>query len=381
MTRSEDANVSSDRILLVGKRRSMHLYRWSRYLDAIGSKYDLFSMIPGDEYDYRCERDLSPRFKVMGRVLTALTNPIRAAVGVSVAKKYGIVHVHSLDRYQTRIALGAGNKLIVSCLGSDILVRYRNAKGAAKKTMRRALDKANVITCDSPAIFDALTAEGIPKSKIRLISWGVDTNLFRPLSRNEREEIRRNFGIPETARVLLSMRSATPFYRILEIIEQFRSISWSEETVLFLHISPFSDAFYVEKCLAAAKGIPNIVINTTDMTPQFLYKLYAAADIDLHFPQSDAAPVSMLEGMACGNAILCDRDIPAYRLMSEKYMIGLIRLADLDDTAVTATIDRNLSDATGNRAVVLETDSLQRTVALVECLMRDIASSPDSTVS
>jgi glycosyltransferase involved in cell wall biosynthesis len=331
-------------------------------------------MIPGKEFDYHCLADLSPQGIPATGKLRPILNALRAIRGALLASRFSIVHVHSLDIYQAFICLGARRKLIVSCMGSDILELYDKSNGLLRMLFDRVLRRADAITCDASSVLKALVAAGVDEGKIRIIMWGVDTEEFLFLPQPEKDAIRRRFGLSIDALVFLSIRSLHPLYRIKELIEQYKRTVTRRDMILFIHVSPYSDPNYVAECRGAAASATNIIFNEHPVAPERLVQIYNAADASLHFPITDAAPVSMLESIACGNVIICDEGIAAYRELAQTYSIKMTQLTEINEDMLGRAASVSRERAMSNRELLINRDSRRATSVLVRSLREGVGS-------
>ncbi|MEI6385624.1 MAG: glycosyltransferase [Spirochaetota bacterium] len=356
-------------LLLVGNRGSIHIFRWSRYLDDSRLDYDIYSRQSAASFGQKCQRDLTSFSSLKDGRIRRFLNPILALRGMMHASRYQVVNVHSLDFYNAIISFGVRGSLLLTCYGSDILVFYEQSRGLVKLLLRSALRRAKAITCDSSSVRDLLVREGIDPGHIDLVTWGVDAEEFCPTGKEERLALRSRFGLPSAALVCLSIRTLKPLYRILELVQRFKAEIKSDHIVLFVHVNPFGDSSYVDECIKAAAGATNIVFKTKPIDAAEVRSLYRVSDVSLHFPESDATPVSMLEGIACCNAILCDSSIPAYRELGEAYSLTFTDLSALDEAVLRRATAMGLASSAENRRVLMERDSRSRSAALVSDLV------------
>ena len=104
--------------------------------------------------------------------------------------------------------------------------------------------------------------------------------------------------------------------------------------------------------------------------------LYVACDIVLHFPSSDATPVSMLEALASGCAVICSDALDAYRVLAGDYQILRLPLEKLDDTAVRAACDLRSRYGAANAETIGRLHSRERTVDALRPMIEALVPGP-----
>ncbi len=137
--------------------------------------------------------------------------------------RVSVLHLQSLGRGLLLTPLVRGRDLVVSPWGSEILAS--SDRGVVPYLRRWTLCRARLVLTTSADMARIVnTHYGVPKNRIRTVSWGVNTDLFRPSSnREERAEARRGWSLPEVGMMVLSPRGVAPQYRTLEIVRAFAS--------------------------------------------------------------------------------------------------------------------------------------------------------------
>jgi hypothetical protein len=168
---------------------------------------------------------------------------------------------------------------------------------------------------------------------------------------------------------LLSIRNVHPTYRILEIIRWFGSSIPSGKITLWIRVSPYSDPSYLEACRIAAKEYPHILFNDDPIDYFGMHEIYQVADIGLHYPISDAKPVSMLEGIACGNLIFCDPGLDAYKNLGQRYRLHLAHLSSLSEQTLIQSLCDKAEEEQFNREMLTQYDDQQININILGKLM------------
>jgi len=364
--------------ILIGDHNSPHLYRWAGFLEDAG--IDTITIgygeaVPQDRYFYRILIDRGATVRTLFGKIASFVKDIHCIA----TEKPDYISVHFLTFRSALLILFSPRPAILSCWGTDILVDQPAARGLKRSIRGKALGKSSWITCDAEAVRQSVLREiSGPASKVKIIYWGVDTNLFRVPQPGrsialEAAALRKELGIPDKATVLLSNRLAAPNYRIVDIVRQFAAHVRDANTHLLLRIYPEAASSYsaavkteLEKADAQARGR----IHWLDRPMPFaeMPSLYEAGDLVLHFPRSDATPVSMIEAFACGCGVLCSDSIAAYKTLADDYQLYRIPLEKLDDSVVEEALALRSRFADANAATVRKRHSRDVTVRAIKAL-------------
>jgi glycosyltransferase involved in cell wall biosynthesis len=123
--------------------------------------------------------------------------------------KPDVVHVHSAGSYGILGLLAFFSPKIVTVWGSDVVI---NSESFLKRTLCKIiLRNSNLITTDAEHMIDGIRKIGVLDVPIEVIKFGIDTELFRPLSK--KIEIVKKFSLNKGPRVI-SMRNFDPIYDI-----------------------------------------------------------------------------------------------------------------------------------------------------------------------
>ena len=360
--------------ILFGDHLSPHVHRWSKYLE--DAQIEVITVGYGetaanDRYGYVRLVDRSSRIATKWSKFAAFI----ADLALIRAEKPDFISVHFLTFRFAMLILLAGVPAALTCWGSDILVDLPGSRGIARAVRRAAIRSARRITCDSADVARVIEGE-VPGAggKTRIVFWGIDTARFdiAEPGNDTGAEVRRRFGIPADAVVLLSNRLAAPNYRIRDIVLQFGDRVKSPSTHLIVRIQPGAPAAYVQDCLSASAGNPRIHWHEGPLPDSGMSALYHASDAVLHFPISDATPVSMLEALACGCAVIASEERESYRALEADYHILRIQLRDLDDAAVRDALHLRDQHARANAAAIGRIHSRAATVEALRIMTLDI---------
>jgi len=364
--------------VLFGDHSSPHVHRWVEFLEAAGTEVVVIGYGEGQAPDNYAYRRLISRSAMVGSSWGKFRSFI-ADLFLIRKENPDFVCVHFLTARYALLTLLLFRPCILTCWGSDILVDLPASRGLGFALRRAALARAARITCDSDEVFRAIaSASPAAAGKTQLIFWGIDTRFFRPPEPERRAGLvlREALGIPADAALLLSNRLAAPNYRIKEIIERFVAGVRDEGTHLLVRLQPGADHGYVRSCKAVGAGNERIHYLERPLADAEMPALYAACDMVLHFPRSDATPVSMLEALASGCAVLCSDSMDAYRVLADDYRITRLPLESLDDAAVGAALALRSRYAAPNARAVRRLHSREKTVGELRSMIEGLVPRP-----
>lgn len=318
------------RLLYIGWANHVHLARWAEYFAARGHRVWILPMISG---------------AVSGcTTLPFLTRRMRAGFQTAELRFYmrvlaiDLVHVHWAGFGVIPCRAGI-RRYVVTAYGSDIY--QLAARDAASRTeIAHALRASILVTVDSEDLRRTIVDLGVPQERIQVIQWGVDTALFHPGV--DGSELRRRIGIGES-RVIYSPRNIRSVYNVDVVLDAFKLILQSHPETLLIQKHYLCDSGEIESYLkrASERGVRERIRLVGDMPYKDLPALYSIADVLVSIPSSDATPMSVLEGMACG-VLPVVSDVPSLREWIVNGENGYI-VPIKDPVATAAAIGRVLS--------------------------------------
>lgn len=256
-----------------------------------------------------------------------------------------LVHVH-WAHFATNVQAVWRGPLVVTAWGSDVY-RRENFADADWNASLRALVAADLLTCDS----DDLAAElrrvlPAPPRRLEVVQWGVDTELFSPRGEDRRAEL----GLAGRL-VVFSARNFTPIYNQETVVAAFARVRAQHREAFLLMKRYGGNAAYFARIQAqiAELGLGEHVRTLEAVPYEEMPALYRTADVMISIPWSDAAPMSLLEAMACEvPSLVCD--LPSLREWVQPGETGvLVEPRDVD--AVSAALLRLLDDEALRRTI------------------------------
>jgi len=276
--------------------RHIHTERWIEWFAARGHECHLLTVQPGEIpgvalHDIRAGFGPKPlRYAFSLRRVKSLLRDIAP----------DLLNTHFLTGYGYWGHFSGFHPNVLTVWGDDVYLTPRES--ALKRWLaERALRSCDALTGDSTDILAAAVDLGARPERAFRVLWGVDFERFRP---QDAKAWRRSQGFADDDLLFFSPRSFTQaYYNIDVVIEAAARVMSREPRARFL----FSGYEGDPAPFWAAAGRAGI-----DEASKFLGRIphdefataLNAADVFISVPSVDATAVSLLEAMACGDAIV-----------------------------------------------------------------------------
>jgi len=219
-----------------------------------------------------------------------------------------LFHVHFLRGFGYWAVFAGMRPMVLTVWGDDVYkapylsrIRYRLS--------RRAIEMADAVTGDSRDILAEVERLGADPRKLHLVLWGVDFDLFHPVNGGS---FRSEWDIPDDAPLVLSTRSFTRDYYNIDVILDMVPGLVERVPGAIVAFAAYDGEGKELRARAARMGVEDSVRFTGRIDHGRLPLAYSAADVYITVPSLDATAVSLLEAMACGDAIIAS-DLPSNR--------------------------------------------------------------------
>ncbi|MBN1192837.1 MAG: glycosyltransferase family 4 protein [Coriobacteriia bacterium] len=317
----------ASRILIIGPAQSLALEQWVREMKSRGHEIRVMSPERPREAiaHLRSSTESGPR--VPGLRFVSRIRAIKRAIR---AFEPDVVHGHSAFNYGLWATLAGFPRTLVTCWGSDVLIAP-SLSATNRRKVRQALRRASYVTATSRTLLAA--AESVAGRPLRgeVLHWGVDTDVFTPVSREPREHL-----------TLLSLRAHKPLYNIDVILRAFARVH-SDHGHVRLVVGHQGDETARLEQLASDLGVADAVNFIGWVAEADLPGLYRSADVYISVPDSDGSAVSNLEAMASGLAVVAS-DLPSTREWVEPGVSGVLVPAR-DESALVSALTDLVTDA------------------------------------
>ncbi|MBU0743311.1 glycosyltransferase [bacterium] len=284
------------RLAFLSIGRHIHTERWILWFAERGHECHLLTVQPGEipgvaVHDIRAGSGPKPlRYAFSLRRVKTLLRDIGP----------DLLNTHFLTGYGYWGHFSGFHPNVLTVWGDDIyLTPHENA--LKRWLAERALRSCDALTGDSTDILAAAAAMGARPDRAFRVLWGVDFARFRPGSA---AAWRRAQGFADDHLLYFSPRSFTqPYYNIDVVIEAAARVMSREPRARFLFSGYEGDPapFWAS---AEEAGIAGVAKFLGRIPHEEFATALNAADVFISVPSVDATAVSLLEAMACGDAIV-----------------------------------------------------------------------------
>jgi len=285
------------RIAYVGNPAVVHIQRWVREFESRGHVCQLFAPAGPNVQD-----TAAVPIGVAGR--TGLPSTVIRVLDLRAHLRRfrpDVLHAHYALGYGTWAAMSGFRPLVVTCMGSDLLLAPDQSWKSRLK-VNLALRSADLVTVNAGHLASAAVRLGASPERVARVVQGVCTDIYAPVRRDVR------FAEP----LLLSTRHLHPIYRIDDLIRAAARLAKRGHR-FGLHLAGRGPDKFNLQALVRRLGLGERVefLGHLDGEPA-LAAAYQRADIYVSVSQSDGASVALLEAMASGLPVVAS-DIPASR--------------------------------------------------------------------
>jgi len=225
--------------------------------------------------------------------------------------------------------------VVVSARGSDI--NLYSTFPIIRRLLQYTLSRASRVIAVSKALKEIMVQLGIPDWKISVISNGVDTEKFRPLSKSEARE---KLGLPKDSKVVLSVGHLTANKGFDLLIKAMKILSKRSphRNICLLIVGEGVFRKELEK-IVSALDLDRHVVLAGAVSHEQLVLWYGAADLFCLASEMEGWPNVILESLACGTPVVATTagGIPEI-IKSDR--IGL--LTGRDESEIAKAIDVGL---------------------------------------
>lgn len=228
-----------------------------------------------------------------------------------------ILHAHRVNSAGWLAAASGFHPYVVTPWGSDVFVQPQRS-WVARLLARYTLRQADLITTISQAIGEQVIQLGARADTLQHVPSGVELDIFTPRfhSLQERLDLLRRLSLPEHARLVLSPRAVHPIYNLDIILKAIPFVRQRFPDAYFIFADYNTDPDYKRELneLIKTLGLDSYTrwLPPTDSRNEMAER-YRLSEVVVSVPSSDGGtPVSVLEAMACGKAVVCS-DLPVLR--------------------------------------------------------------------
>jgi glycosyltransferase involved in cell wall biosynthesis len=369
------------RILAIGDGGSIHTIRWLKRLDERGHELHLVSgRRPNAADDVGATtvypvRELEALTRVPGVRRFRIAPAIRA---LAERIEPDVVHAQGMLPFAWWAAQADVHPLVVSPWGRDVLLDAKSEPGRSR--CRQGFAVADFVVVNSQAILDASLEVGADRfvpDRVLHAQWHTRLDGFSP-DRADRAALRRQFGWPEEALVVLSLRNFQKRTNVDVLVRAYDRVRREiPEARLLLAARGGETKAEIER-LVADLGLGEVVrfhrVEASELPP-----LAASADLAVSIADTDSTPSSLLEAMASGLPLIGGWCPSIDEWIGPGEGAEMIETKD-EDALVAALLkllrDRELRRRYGERNAEITRRRVEESGPALEALYRELAGRP-----
>ena len=275
------------KLCFIADATTVHTKRWVEYFSSTGHEVHLITYEPPEE------PISGVHLHVVGSMFKSLylAFPFRHLKIMRLVGKIkpDIVHAHFITKFGFHGALLGFHPLVMSAWGSDVLVIPYWSKLLFYFTKFSLREADMIFATSGDAETKLISTFGIDKTKIKMIPFGVDTELFKP----QRDKIAVNYV------TVLSNRNFFPIYNIETLVRAIPLAIKHNEKLKFMLIGDGPEEADI-RLLADELGVSYYITFIGHVANNKMPEYLNSTDIYVSTSLSDTTPVSVSEAMACG---------------------------------------------------------------------------------
>lgn len=244
---------------------------------------------------------------------------------------------------------GVGGVLLAKALGCPVVVTLRGSivrlasYPLHRPQLRWALRAADQVVSVSQSLKDTAMAIGVPGDHVRVISNGVDTARFFPVSRTDAREA---LGLPRDRRVILSIGGLNEGKGHHHVIEILPALLNRHPDLLYVIVGggqPGNTYRPVLERLIRDGHLESHVLLAGERAHDEIPRWMGAADLFCLATRSEGWANVLLEALACGRPVVSTRVGGNAEIVTADHLGTLVAYGD------NAALERALVDALGRR--------------------------------
>lgn len=215
---------------------------------------------------------------------------------------YGILHVQNID---TPMLLGMIAKVLlrrrlVATIHGETQIFSRGETRLGRRRMDAMARAVDAFTSINPRNTKALTDVGVPRERIHEIPNGIDTDVFRPPTADERQQARADLGLSDGDFVAVYIGRLQPYKRVDLLIDAWKGLRDPDAGVLLV----VGEGPEVHGLRERARPLGDRVrlVGPSDAPVRYLHAadVFVNASGDPRTAWSEGLSVALLEAMASG---------------------------------------------------------------------------------
>jgi glycosyltransferase involved in cell wall biosynthesis len=310
------------RIAIVANANSIHTVRWVNWLEKKGHEVSVFSLKEGEKCTY-----FGPEPRLDRSLIIDLGNDVRKATKklqlLIDEFKPDLIHGFFLTNHAFYAGRMGNYPIIVTAMGSDVLVHPKESK-LLSWVIRKTGKNSMKVVCP-PLLVKDLVKLGIEENKIITNLIGINTEIFKPLKKENQVIFSRGFKDIYNPKVVA-------------------------DAIILVHKREPEIKFYLAGEGPLRQGIEEKLVNhnvdfTGQLTEKELGMIMGKSKVVISSSLSDSIPLTVFEAMACGSILIVSNNYGHRQWDKEKYPILFFGKKDaqkLADLIVKSCYDETL---------------------------------------
>jgi len=302
--------------------------------------------MPGGEEEQKGFRVLFPRFLAIPGALRGLDSFFMALGSYFTVRRlkhqgYNLIDAHFAypdGHAASRLGRWLGLPVSVTLRGTEV-PQSRNPMLASK--LRQVFQRVDFVIAVSDSLRRLALGMGLDEARSLVVGNGVDADRFSPVSR---QEARARFGLPEGARVMVTVGGLVErkgFHRVIDCLPELLVRHPDLHYLVVGGGSPEGDMSAVLRAQVARLGLAERVRFLGPTPPDDLRWPLSAADLFVLSTRNEGWANVILEAMACGLPVIAT-DVGGNAEVIADADLGLI-VPFGDHAALVAALDQALT--------------------------------------
>lgn len=358
------------KVFLLGDSAAPHTRRWANWFNSNGHEVQLATFNQNIDFGYQgikihnlWNRPIPKHFLL--RLIRSILILVKLKI-IIYKNTPDVFHAHSVGAYSWSATLLNLRPRVLTPWGTDILVDINKSK-INKLFTTYALRTTNIVTTDANFFINMLKNLGVCSSRIKLVSFGTDTKIFKPL-----QDKKNNSKIK-----IVSTRTLNPIHRVEDLINVIPKVIKLHSNVRFIIVGDGSQLeFFKNKVIN--QGLENKVLFTGMVNESRLLEILQDSDIYVSTSPLDAGlAASTAEAMACSLPVI-HPNVADNSIWTSEKSGALYEVKNLDSLTNKILKFIKLSNSERivlgelNRKIILDRNNLDKEMRFMEALYNEL---------
>lgn len=255
-----------------------------------------------------------------------------------------IYHAHYASSGAAILAVLLGKfPLMLSTMGGDILFDEQADHSKIQRIIIKFILKiVDIVTVKSNYNKNIINSYGINKDKVTVLTWGIESTVFIPLSESDFKRVDHFPFLPKDKKIILQPRGVKAVYNTSLLLKAIKVLieKGSKDLVLWLPKLNICNPNDVDEVLLLVKklGLESVVISSGYLTKEEMNLAYNRADLLVSIAQSDGIPMSVMEALATNTPVVLGK-LPH---LIDEFPDDIVSWTDLNEGSISKAISNIL---------------------------------------